>query len=1060
MYNTCRFLLILLITALLVSITGPGVHAQNLEDINLLKGAFDNVSGGKACLLYSGNVNDIDSAPANNDRTILLMQSSIGWTTPESIGWVRSEAAPGEAKTAAEDMEKRGDDFITSVKEIFNNFYSNPDDENKDPDQIYLAYDFELTNGKLVDPDTGEEIDNIAASYDQDKADEAKENFYRALQILNSDDLKSKILDIPYYKSSSLILHGNLCLEKAFNVRFQEFSNKDNAIEDELKFLGWKYQDHSGFSDSKDGAWYNFNEASKIWFTLFASPIQRQFLVDLAPRRTLTQVGNPNYETEDRPTDWEGDWPPVIYDGYKDVAIMLRALTQRAKVINEVAKRLVLINKRSEASELVETYYQQFAIEESVILSIVFEHGKIPGADHDELYPGLAESFFKYREMLSSLSITRDSANDPHLNALGFDKNIIPILPGSVGGGIDSTYDYRMTKTLNNQNSPLEKLFISDKQDQEAKNVKVTYKLKLIDFIDNVNSINNQYKTELISITGNDNENLEEPELDNPESGGGLLEQQIENVKLAENNIQRVLRQMENVHTRIDIEKNRVEEVNKELGARADMVIKFGNKEATLTQQMANIQANMAFASGMASATSTALTGGISNLWGGGGLAGAVQAANAVYQRKMHRKLGEKQAAIVMLRAEKEAQFIYSDTRINDINSQASIQTWFLELRTLDIDLLDAQIRLGQELNRLSQYYNDIETLLVRMGRKKRIVAQKHFADPTYRIEVLDAVLKAEELFRKAQADVFITARSLAYKYPLSPSPLNEYRSIVNDIIRARTAENLISCAVKMQDFNSIHEYESGKQSFYWNFSLRKEYLSFKESVELPGGETISAVERFQRYLSDLTNNANNLVDLDNNGTPDHLSISFSTVNFDLSGSDTVALDLRDSDGTTENMQGKPIFDARLWDDKIDLVHVNIIGNGVYSDPQIMPVQLLYGGTGFIRTEESDSVNDPDLQQDVDIDFISYPNMNWTIDNRNGGFGWKNKEYRPQAMSAKLTANPRDIPADVITTTNFRELPVASTGWRLLIPIEGTNLDAIRDIEIVIIHKARTKPFN
>jgi hypothetical protein len=94
------------------------------------------------------------------------------------------------------------------------------------------------------------------------------------------------------------------------------------------------------------------------------------------------------------------------------------------------------------------------------------------------------------------------------------------------------------------------------------------------------------------------------------------------------------------------------------------------------------------------------------------------------------------------------------------------------------------------------------------------------------------------------------------------------------------------------------------------------------------------------------------------------------------------------------------------------------------------------------------------------MDFISYPNMNWTIDSRDGGFGWINKEYRPQAMTAKVTANPRDIPMNVITTTNFRELPVAATGWRLLIPIDGTSFDEIRDIEVVIIHTARTKPFN
>ena len=647
----------------------------------------------------------------------------------------------------------------------------------------------------------------------------------------------------------------------------------------------------------------------------------------------------------------------------------------------------------------------------------------------------------------------RDAANNDNLNALGFDKNIVIVTPGSIAVPHEFTFDYRYSKLLHEPGKPSGVLDESQNKDEKAKNAKIGYKLKASDFLSQVDNISNHYDMELIAITG---EIMGEPNIENPENGGGLLDQQIDNVQIAINAIERVIRLMENVHLRIEIEKERVAAVNAELNVRADMVIKYGNKEAILTKEIANIRGEMARASGMAQAASSSLFG------------GAAHALNAERQRNYQLQLGRKQAQMAKLRSEKEAQFIYSDQRINDINSQTSIKTWFLELRTLEIDLLDAQIRYGMEINCLAQYYTNIENLLMRRDRSKQRVILKHFADPTFRIEVLNAALDAENKFQHAQAEIYLTAKSLEYKWPLKPIQ-TAFSDIFAKIIRARTAKTLIELMSELTTINLNCENMSGagRQSFYWNYSLKKDYLNIKDSIKKPGGTVVSTSKQFKTWLLDLKNNPENIVvydDIkrkyvsilhsDNTTASRYISIPFSTVKFNVNeGMDTEAISIRDSDDQRITISGRPIFDDRLWDDKIDLIHVNFVGNRIYrKNAELMPVVLLYGGTSFLRTREGILTDDGQF-----YDFITY-SSNWETYQVNDVFAWRSVEYRPQAMSAKLTSDPAGIPRDVIDTNNFRELPVAATGWRLIIPLVDVNIEEIDDIEIIILHKARTRP--
>ena len=435
--NRSRIFLYLILTFLFVM----QAEANNLEDLVWLQGKYNNMTyaerpngiylNTEACTFFSGNVgptiiedwnSEIQAIPTNtpNDGQIFLLQSSIGWPTPASVGWVKSDlnSSSDDAENAADALIKKGALYLTTLRTMFDNYYDNQTEgETPDPDKIYMAYDFSVTDGQMIDPVTGQP--KVSIVYDQIASNEAKAAFFTAWKInpyicVNSSanivpsnnpdaiSLANWLLDIPYFQSTTLIMQGNLCLEKAFSVRFHEFRNPNiDEIEDELTYLGWNTLTNN-FNDSREGAWFHFNAASQIWLDVFASPIQRNYLIELASIRKLDQTNNEVFNTEP-PDNWpqEMEWPPVVYDGYKDVAAMMRALTQRARVVYEVARRLILTQKRTRASELVEEWVQQLALEESVIKSLIFadNNGKLPD-NHHELYPGLAESFLHIRKLL------------------------------------------------------------------------------------------------------------------------------------------------------------------------------------------------------------------------------------------------------------------------------------------------------------------------------------------------------------------------------------------------------------------------------------------------------------------------------------------------------------------------------------------------------------------------------------------------------------------------------------------------------------------------------------
>lgn len=1065
------------VLVLLTGLSSHNAYAANLEDLTFVKGESKNRLGDSdaAIIVSGGHILSYEESPKISDGVHALVMSSIGYAFPNTLGWVNPDAIAGQPKNAAESLVMDGETHVKALQNLFASYYKNSDPET--PNSIYLAYDFFLydetkeqinfaVNDSYVDPSSNTLIPTTL--FDPSEAASAKEAVFTALQLdpfmtftLNANDGDSSndkevavanlLLDISYYESASYIMKGNLALEKAYTFRFggTAIANNNQPIFNELKELGWETAGDGQFG-STSGAWHWFNKAAEVWRDVVKSPIQRDMLSVWAASRDLDYLTHPAFTGGNDTLDQE------VFDGYKDTAIIYKSLAQRAKILNEVAGKLVLILERDRAAEVVSEIASQLAVEEAFWSEYFFD-GVLPEGYNDK-YPGLASSIYELKGNLTNVGKLRSVALNPDLNGLGFDKNVLFIKAQDAGQtDFRSTYDWFTTTLFRNGGAPDGALNEAILADNNAIDVRKNFLHSALDYLSQYEALSNEYDTQLIGITGNDGTG--KPNFQTPESGGGLLQQQIQNVDVAKNEIERVNVQMLNINASIQIEIERLSNQLSLDNKKIRMINEKGDEVGDLQEQIGNIQGDMAFASSMAAAASSASSGGLwSDIKGGSAIAAGAHTINAYIQRDLNRKIGLKQKAITRLQTEKEAQFVYFNQEQAANDSAALIQNKFLDMRVLQIDLINSQIRLAQEINRLAGFYDQIDLLRNQKSLAELRLTQRNFVDPTYRIEVTNAALAAESSFDSLQRWVFLMLKSLEYKWPLTGEGKDsEVNSARSDILQARTASQLSDILTsKVSRYDDIQSF--GQGFYYSSFSLKDDHFGFNI-----GNSSTEAKNLFVQQLQDMENDPeNNVIEL-SNGTR-YLGIDFSTVKFNLPNNFvqqiTVNVDGEGGSSSEQTAQARPLFDSELWDNKISWVQVNVNGSNVYKhDSQQLPIQLWYGGTGYIRTKEAFCINAEDENGNptsVKVDYREYAKPAYEFSLNGGQLSWTAKDYIKQTVNAKLVTSPRNIPDYALQFNAFAERPVASSGWKVLLPLDGLNIANISDIELTVVSKART----
>jgi hypothetical protein len=1063
----------------LLLLTSFSAHA-NLEDLIFVEGTYEQFAGeAYSPIISAGNNDALDDAPSTASGDYKLVSSTVGLPYPNTIGWTNPNATGGQPQNAAESFVMQGESHVLALQSLFESYYKNSDPAT--PDSVYLAYDFFLydetsdqidfaSQDSYIDPSSNTRVD--IKLFDTIERDTAKELLFTALQLdpymtftLNAGDadpsndkeiaVANLLLDISYYESVSYIMKGNLALEKAFTYRFagEALANNNQPILNELKELGWLTAADGSFSET-DGAWYWFIKAAEIWRDVIKSPIQREMFAEWAALRDLDYLSHPAFTNANDTIDQE------VFDGYKDAAVVYKSLAQRAKILNEVAKRLVLTLERDRAAEIISEIASQLAVEEAFWFEFLFD-GQLPD-DHTDKYPGLATSLYELKGNLTNVSKLRALAVNPELNGLGFDKNVLFIKAQDAGQtDFRPTYDWFSTTLFREGGAPDGALNNAILADQAALETRKSFLHQAVDYLSQYEALGNEYDTQLIAITGAGSFSGE-PNFDTPETGGGLLEQQIGNIELARNEIERIVVQMDNIEGSVRIEQNRLAQQLELTDKRIAIIDATGNEVGQIQQEISNIQGDMAFASSMAAAVSAhTSTDSIKDFFTGGAASGFSMLAhttNAFVQKELNRKIGQKQEAITRLQTEKEAQFAYLSSEQDAIDSAALIQNMFLDMRVLQIDLINSQIRLAQEMDRLVGYYDQIELLRNQKELSELRLVQRNFVDPSYRIEVTNAALQAEKTFASTQRWIYLMLQALEYKWPLTGEGKNlEINSIRSGILQSRTAKELEEIlTTEISGFDHVQSYA---QAFYYSsFSLRDDHFNFDI-----GNSSTEAANSFVEHLQGLAADPANIVEL-SNGTQ-YLAVDFSTVKFDLSNNNFVdqipiTVDGEGGTTTTETANPRPLFSDELWDNKVSWVQVNVNGNNIYEfNSQQLPIQLWYGGTGYLRTKEAFCVDATDEEGNpvrVKADYRDYAKPAYEFSLSGGELTWIANDFIKQQVNAKLVSNPRNIPDYTFQFNAFAERPVASSGWKILLPLNGLNIANIFDIELTVVSKART----
>ncbi len=551
---------------------------QNLDPADVWDYPANTITPGRGGAVFftnGGNVNNASSAPGLGGRAqgnVRLVQSAVGAMTPTRWAWVMPDGS-----NAADYHKAKGLEVIDEVTQIYDALYKT---DAADPDAILFSM-------KL---DPAGDVPDLPVN-NATQADAAELDFFIALRINPNDrDAIDGLLDVTFQRSLVFIILGNLFLEKAFTVRFDEMIHDPgrSVIDDEISVLGFDKDETDYRNRSEENAWTQFHNASQVWAGLFDEPVFLDIWLENAELRSFSNTAQAFGE----------DGQPV-FDGFKDITVMLRAMSLRARAVQEIARRLALLLQRQMASDLAEQFARRVVLEEAILFQLFFPNG-LP-EDHEEKFPGLAEAFLELRIAMESLRQTRDLANNERLNVLGIDRDLIFIKPGSENSFI-YTYDFLRNQLLSEAQNPIGVLDQAFDADEAAKQTRRLFELKRTEYISQFDALTEEYNRQLVELCGELPDQAGIPDLETPELRNGLIAQQILNVQKAANNISRVRTHMSNVIARIEIERERVWKVKGINNRRAEMVIDFGNRQANITEEIGNIQAEMALANGLAAA--------------------------------------------------------------------------------------------------------------------------------------------------------------------------------------------------------------------------------------------------------------------------------------------------------------------------------------------------------------------------------------------------------------------------------------------------------------------------
>jgi hypothetical protein len=743
-----------------------------------------------------------------------------------------------------------------------------------------------------------------------------------------------------------------------------------------------------------------------------------------------------------------------LFAGWKDLTMLFDLLTAYSDATTQLARLYAMRGDggdRDKALALIAEAHAKLYLEGKLLLGL-FDPAALPGPSDAS---GLAASISGWRQGMGTLLTTRDFLRGD-ANLLGFDPSFLMLVQKYQGqsGDVFDSYDAIKQWIVKDATSPL--TWARAKYD-EARTSYDTYRGHQDQLATQYNDRQSTYDQRLFKIVGDDRGG---PRYGTPESNVGCeIYQQKLSIDIAVNRIRKNDQEVTNLQKQVEYE---VERRAKERGIEEGMslvMVQYGDRQASLTEEISYISAAQAAANSTAQAASSVTAWGI-----------AVNAVNGVLQAAGEVGKGLLQGEKERLAAQERAELNDMQSQILDVNSEAQIKTWLLQMSTLALDSIEAQLVLAQEVGRMAALYDEKADIERHMDQENALLAGRYFADPVHLLRMQTDMIEAEQTFQEAQKWVFYLARAWEYKWntPFTHSHAGHIWSL-GSLFRLRNAEELQAMVAALDSKNGLLEGSLVRDDYFDWFSVRGDFFGYAQTICSPPGAVPVA---YCTYADPVTGQPITYRPADNSTNPPTPAVipaieAFHRKLRQLQDADgNIVLDLstvRELPGGTffrgPRFSGTTLISKGLYLDKIKWLKIALPGTHPAGRTQLTGT-LTYAGTSVLRNMEMGVVTDPARPDLVSGETTAYPTRYWFFHAPSDA--WRSSEGLSAPVQMQLTSDPR-VPPTVTEIDVFKERSVATTDWKLVIPTTdlGTtvlDINNLNDIELYFYHNAVVRP--
>lgn len=720
-----------------------------------------------------------------------------------------------------------------------------------------------------------------------------------------------------------------------------------------------------------------------------------------------------------------------LFAGYKDLVLLFTIQKGYVQAAEELATRYMARNSGEDVNKalnLIGDVYQAAYVEGQMLLEM------FPDYHNADPASGLVETVRAWEHALTKLTHLRHYV-DRGINMLGFTNDFLVLAQKSNGSSFDS-YDH--FASLMNTGS----LYIATSDLKEAKVEYAEYRDRSDQLASQFYGKNESYNERLRQIVG---ALPGDAQYDTPyENEGSEISIQGINIQRAMNRIEINRTEIENLKKQIETEiwlRGQEKNINYAI---QQVYLKYGNKYASISAKIGEIDAEQQLTSSLASAfgsfakiiippekqsdpqpSNAEIREGRSPVVALAIVEGVSSIISGLFGSNSANRKARLAAQRERLAAAERAEIVALQDDLMDANSKALIKNLFLRMNTLALESLEASLLLDQEFARLAALENEKHSLEIRKNEYDAFLAERYFADPAHRLLAASSIDKAELSFKNAQKWMLITLRALEYKWNQPFTHIYGGRSYSEDtLMKLRNAEELNDMFHAMDDWDNKMAISGRTDDCYAKFSYRQDFLGYRDGSmyhDPISGELVDARQAFRSYLSHphLTLSVD---DPDNKLELKSLQLDFSTVK------------AKESIG---------FFSRSNWLDKITFLRVKVYGGAPSGSNSTLQGFLQYGGTSYIRNQYR-GTPDPTRPDRYIDEMTAYPTRFWYYDASLSK--WLSKETMDQTIDVQV-ANDPEVPPSVYQIDVFQERSVATSEWKLYLPVEDEGGNELIDIE-------------